>query len=121
MRKAKKVASLDNVPDSTIKAFIEAVEQMQQTMVPCNYEGDSAVQVIIVDRRNFESFHFDPVPYDSWVKGLKKDSIEFTQNDEDRMEILSFNASIANDTLKSAFAALRRKIMAARDKKKVTA
>jgi hypothetical protein len=121
MTTAKKVESWSDVPDSVIEAFTEAVEQLQKTMVPCSYEGDSAVRVIIVDRRNFESFHFDPIPYDSWVKELKKDSPEYIQNEEDRLDILKFNASIANDDLKRALDSMRRDIMKKREKKKVTA
>ena len=49
--------------DKQIRDFIGVVSKLQAQMIPVDSDGDSAVNIVIIDRRKYEPLHYLPVPY----------------------------------------------------------
>jgi len=62
MAKAKRVENWGDIPVETFQAFYKAVEKLQSEMIPTDGDGDSPIQMLIVNRLDSEAINHFPVP-----------------------------------------------------------
>jgi hypothetical protein len=60
----KRVETVADVPDAEIRQFTKMVDKLERVMLPKSYEGDSPVQVIVIDRRLYEHCYHFPIRND---------------------------------------------------------
>jgi hypothetical protein len=89
----KTVGSWHDMPDKTIDDFVDAVQKLRTKMIPCDGAGDSAVEVLVIDRRKYESFHYMPVEYTHAIDKLPEGKREAAEVEKERW--LSCNLNIA--------------------------
>lgn len=94
---SKRVNSWHDIPDKTINDFVKMVERLRKKMIPRDSDNDSAVEVTIIDRRKYESFHYQPIPYSHDIGKLPPDKQEELEEEIERW--LTCNLSMASDAL----------------------
>lgn len=62
MAKAKQVGSWGDIPQKTFEAFYAAVLKLHEQMIPRDCDGDSPIEVLVVNRMTHESISYIPVP-----------------------------------------------------------
>jgi hypothetical protein len=60
----RRVSTIKDVPDATIQQFSKLVDKLERVVLPKSYEGDSPVQVVVVDRRLYEHSYYFPIRND---------------------------------------------------------
>ena len=59
----RQVYGWDEVTDQEIIEFMWAVDQLEEKMLPIDADGDSPVNIHVIDRRKYEPMHWQEVPY----------------------------------------------------------
>jgi len=62
MAKAKQVSSWGDIPQEVFEAFSQAVETLHGSMIPRDCDGDSPIEVLIVNKMTHEGIGYFPVP-----------------------------------------------------------
>ena len=62
MAKAKQVSSWGDIPQKTFEAFFAKVEKLREEMIPRDCDGDSPIEVLIVNRMTHLPISYFPVP-----------------------------------------------------------
>jgi hypothetical protein len=104
MAKAKKVHDWSEIPQETFTAFNEAVEKLRDEMIPRDAEGDSPIQILVVNRMTHQGINFAPVPRHEVYSYITHNYLDMhpdkAEELEDETEIaLSFNIHMAADAL----------------------
>ena len=107
MTKAKQVGSWHDLPDETIDQFCKAVEKLRTEMIPRDCDGDSAVQVVIVDRRKYNHLSYEPIEYSHVLDKLEGEDGDERRDWNERMLLMNFK--IASDDLERYHELQRRR------------
>jgi len=97
MAKAKSVGSWHDIPDETIDQFAKAIEKLRDEIIPRDCDGDSAVQIVIVDRRKYSHLPYEPIEYSHVLEKLAGEDAEDRKDWNERMLLMNFK--IASDDL----------------------
>ena len=97
MKKVESVASWHDIPDTTINAFVKAVYKLRDKMIPVDCDGDSAINLTIVDRRKCEYFPYEPIPYSHHHGEIPEEELEAEENWRECMILMNFKS--ASNTL----------------------
>src|SRR5271154_2604721 len=104
MAKAKQVGSWGDIPQKTFEDFYTAVEKLREDMIPRDCDGDSPIEVLIVNRMVQESISYIPVSrnevYSYITHGFLKCHPDMQQQLDDETERdLTANVSMAASAL----------------------
>jgi len=116
MTKAKQVGSWHDIPDQTIDAFTKAVAKLRDEMIPRDCDGDSAVQIVLVDRRKYEYLDYEPVEYSHILDKMTGKKGEERKDWNERMLLLNFK--VASNDLERYLDLQRRRRQEEREKGK---
>jgi hypothetical protein len=62
MAKPKRVENWGDIPAETFQKFYDAVEKLRDEIIPRDTEGDSPIDMLIVNRMTHDSISYFPVP-----------------------------------------------------------
>ena len=116
MTKAKQVGSWHDIPDQTIDAFTKAVAKLRDEMIPRDCDGDSAVQIVLVDRRKYENLDYELVEYSHILDKMTGKKGEERKDWNERMLLLNFK--VASNDLERYLDLQRRRRQEEREKGK---
>jgi len=102
--KAKQVYSWGDIPQKTFKEFEAAVEKLREEMIPRDCDGDSPIEVLIVNRMTYEPINYLAVPrnevYSYITHGFLKVHPDVQQELDDETERgLTANVAMAANAL----------------------
>jgi hypothetical protein len=104
MAKAKQVGSFGDIPQETFEAFYKAVEKLREEMIPRDCDGDSPIEVLIVNRMTHDPINYFAVPRNEVYSYITHDYLEVHPDmqqelDDETERALSDNVHMAANAL----------------------
>ena len=104
MAKAKQVYSWGDIPEKTFEAFYAAVEKLREEMIPRDCDGDSPIEVLIVNRMVQEPINYIAVSRNQIYSYITHDFLRVHPDkqqelDDETERDLTSNVSMASSAL----------------------